>query len=39
MSKSFYEWTADKPIHFEAQFATSPNASFGTVCRYRVLEP
>ena len=30
---------ADKPIHFEVQFATSPNASFGTICRYRVLEP
>ena len=34
-----YECTADKPIHFEVQFATSPNASFGTICRYRVLEP
>ena len=34
-----YDCTADKPIHFEVQFATSPNASFGTICRYRVLEP
>ena len=34
----FSDW-ADKPIHFEVQFATSPNASFGTICRYRVLEP
>ena len=34
-----YDCTADEPIHFEVQFATSPNASFGTVCRYRVLEP
>lgn len=34
-----YDCTADEPIHFEVQFATSPNASFGTICRYRVLEP
>ena len=34
-----YDCTADEPIHFEVQFAMSPNASFGTVCRYRVLEP
>ena len=34
-----YDCTADKPIHFEVQFASSPNASFGTICRYRVLEP
>ena len=34
-----YDCTADEPIHFEIQFATSPNASFGTICRYRVLEP
>lgn len=34
-----YDCTADEPIHFEVQFATSPNASFGTVCRYNVLEP
>ena len=33
-----YDCTADKPIHFEVQFASSPNASFGTVCRYRILE-
>lgn len=33
-----YDCTADTPIHFEVQFATSPNASFGTICRYRVLE-
>ena len=33
-----YDCTADEPIHFEVQFASSPNASFGTVCRYRVLE-
>ena len=33
-----YDCTADKPIHFEVQFATSPSASFGTVCLYRVLE-
>lgn len=26
-------------VHFEVQFASSPNASFGTICRYRVLEP
>ena len=34
-----YDCTADEGIHFEVQFATSPNASFGTICRYRVLEP
>lgn len=34
-----YDCTADTPIHFEVQFATSSNSSFGTVCRYRVLEP
>ena len=34
-----YDCTADEPIHFEVQFATSPNASFGTICRHRVLEP
>lgn len=34
-----YDCTAETPIHFEVQFATSPNASFGTICRYRVLEP
>ena len=34
-----YDCTADEPIHFEVQFASSPNASFGTICRYRVLEP
>ena len=33
-----YDCTADEPIHFEVQFATSTNSSFGTVCRYRVLE-
>ena len=33
-----YDCTADKPIHFEVQFATSPSPSFGTICRYRVLE-
>lgn len=33
-----YDCTAKTPIHFEVQFATSPNASFGTICRYRVLE-
>lgn len=33
-----YDCTSDEPIHFEVQFATSPDASFGTVCRYRVLE-
>ena len=33
-----YDCTADEPIHFEVQFASSPNASFGTICRYRVLE-
>ena len=33
-----YDCTADEPIHFEVQFATSPNPSFGTICRYRVLE-
>lgn len=34
-----YDCTADEPIHFEVQFATSTNSSFGTVCRYRILEP
>lgn len=33
-----YDCTADTPIHFEVQFATSPNTSFGTICLYRVLE-
>lgn len=33
-----YDCTSDEPIHFEVQFATSSNSSFGTVCRYRVLE-
>lgn len=33
-----YDCTADTPIHFEVQFATSPGTLFGTVCRYRVLE-
>lgn len=33
-----YDCTADTPIHFEVQFATSSNTSFGTICRYRVLE-
>lgn len=33
-----YDCTADEPIHFEVQFATSPSPSFGTICRYRVLE-
>ena len=33
-----YDCTADTPIHFEVQFASSPGASFGTICRYRVLE-
>lgn len=33
-----YDCTADEPIHFEIQFATSPNSSFGTICLYRVLE-
>lgn len=33
-----YDCTADKPIHFEVQFATSPSPSFGTLCRTRVLE-
>lgn len=33
-----YDCTADTPIHFEVQFATSPNSSFGTICLYRVLE-
>ena len=33
-----YDCTADTPIHFEVQFASSPYASFGTICRYRVLE-
>ena len=33
-----YDCTADEAIHFEVQFASSPNASFGTICRYRVLE-
>lgn len=34
-----YDCTADTPIHFEVQFASSPGASFGTICRYRILEP
>ena len=34
-----YDCTADEAIHFEVQFASSPNTSFGTICRYRVLEP
>ena len=33
-----YDCTSDEPIHFEVQFATSNNSSFGTVCLYRVLE-
>ena len=33
-----YDCTADEPIHFEVQFATSNNPSFGTICLYRVLE-
>ena len=33
-----YDCTADTPIHFEVQFATSNNSSFGTICLYRVLE-
>lgn len=33
-----YDCTADTPIHFEVQFASSPSASFGTICLYRVLE-
>ena len=33
-----YDCTADEPIHFEVQFATSASPSFGTICRYRVLE-
>ena len=33
-----YDCTADEPIHFEVQFASSPYPSFGTICRYRVLE-
>lgn len=33
-----YDCTADEHIHFEVQFATSPNTSFGTICLYRVLE-
>lgn len=33
-----YDCTSDVPIHFEVQFATSPSPSFGTICRYRVLE-
>lgn len=33
-----YDCTADTPIHFEVQFATSSNTSFGTICRYRILE-
>ena len=33
-----YDCTADTHIHFEVQFATSPNTSFGTICLYRVLE-
>lgn len=33
-----YDCTADEHIHFEVQFATSPNSSFGTVCLHRVFE-
>lgn len=33
-----YDCTADTPIQFEVQFATSNNPSFGTICLYRVLE-
>ena len=33
-----YDCTSDTPIHFEVQFASSPNASLGTICLYRVLE-
>lgn len=33
-----YDCTSDTHIHFEVQFATSPNPSFGTICLYRVLE-
>lgn len=33
-----YDCTDNTPIHFEVQFATSPNTSFGTICLYRVLE-
>ena len=33
-----YDCTDNTPIHFEIQFATSPNTSFGTICLYRVLE-
>lgn len=33
-----YDCTDNTPIHFEIQFATSSNPSFGTICLYRVLE-
>ena len=33
-----YDCTSDTPIHFEVQFASSPNASLGTICLYRILE-
>ena len=33
-----YDCTSELPLHFEVQFATSPNSSFGTICLYRVLE-
>lgn len=33
-----YDCTDNTHIHFEVQFATSPNTSFGTICLYRVLE-
>lgn len=33
-----YDCTADEHIHFEVQFATSSNSSFGTICLHRVLE-
>lgn len=33
-----YDCTDNIPIHFEVQFATSSNPSFGTICLYRVLE-
>ena len=33
-----YDCTSDTHIHFEVQFATSPNTSLGTICLYRVLE-
>ena len=33
-----YDCTSDTQLHFEVQFATSPNTSLGTICLYRVLE-